>query len=103
DVEQAGVLRLLLTRDVSGDDAAWDVAKQVVASGDTASAAPAVLTIADARFQAASSRFKADSAINSIPAFDIAIASAAYADSLSKGEAKAQAKFLFGAANLYGA
>lgn len=103
EVEQAGVLRLLLTRDVSGDDAAWDVAKQVVASGDTASAAPVVLTIANARFQAASGRFRQDSAINSIPEFDVAIASAAYADSVSKGETKAQAKFLFGAANLYGA
>lgn len=94
-VEDASLLRVLLTRDVSGDEAAMGAAREVVARGDS-SIGQAVLIVAKSLF---------DKAVEtkSLADFDIAIPSLAYADTLAKGETKAQAKFLFGAANLYGA
>ncbi len=95
EVEQATLLRLLLTRDVGGDDAAVPLIRQMAASGDS-SGGPIMLSIANALFQKASaSKLPAD--------FGTAITAAAYADSITSGEQRAQAKFIYGAANLYGA
>ncbi len=97
EVEQAGVIRVLLTRDLSGDVAAWDAARSLVAKGDS-SVAPLVLQIAKARMDSAVVK----AGVSKDPAeFDLVIPALAYADSLASGETKAQAKFFFGAANLY--
>jgi hypothetical protein len=94
-VEQASLLRVLLTRDVAGDEAALEVAKEVIASGDS-SPGPVVLQIA-------SGLFKTASASKTVEDFDRVAEAASLADQLVKGELQAQAKYLFGAASLYGA
>ncbi len=94
-VEDANVLRVLLTRDVSGDEAALTAARAVVAGGDS--------TVGQVVLVVAKSLFDKAVASKSLTDFDFAIPSLAYADTLAKGETKAQAKFLFGAANLYAA
>ena len=94
-VEDASVLRVLLTRDISGDEAALAAARAVVAKGDS--------TVGQVVLVVAKSLLDKAVASKSLADFDVAIPSLAYADSLAKGETKAQAKFLFGAANLYGA
>ncbi len=94
-VEDASVLRVLLTRDVSGDEAALAAARAVVAKGDS--------TVAQVVLVVAKSLFDKAAADKSLAGFDVATPALAYADSLAKGETKAQAKFFFGASNLYGA
>jgi tetratricopeptide (TPR) repeat protein len=92
DVEQGKLLRVLLTRDVNGDAAAWTAAQEVLASGDS-SVAPLVLQIAKARFDSAA-------VAKSGTIFEESIPMLALADSVNKGDAKTQAKFLFGYANM---
>ncbi len=95
EVEQGGLLNVLLTLDVRGPDAAMTMARGVVAKGDS-SVGPVVLQIAKTVFDSATSA-------KSQEGYDRAIPMLAYADSLAKGEVKEQAKFLYGYANLLSA
>ncbi len=94
-VEQGALLNVLLTLDVNGGAAAMAMAREMVSKGDS-SVGPVVLQIAKTAFDSATSA-------KSQEGYDRAIPMLAYADSLSKGETKAQAKFLFGYANLLSA
>ncbi len=95
EVEQANLLRVVLTRDVAGDAEALTVAKDVIAKGDS-SVGTIVLNIGNALYQkAVTSR--------SLDDYDVAIGTLAYADSVAKGDDRARAKFLFGVSNLYAA
>ncbi len=95
EVEQGALLNVLLTLDVSGADAAMTLAREAVSKGDS--------TVGLVVLQIAKTVFDSATASKSQEGYDRAIPMLAYADSLTKGETKEQAKFLYGYANLLSA
>jgi hypothetical protein len=92
-VEDAGLLRVTLTNDLGDSEGALRLARESFAKGDSGPAV-VVLSIGNGLYQkAVASKVPED--------FDAAISVIALADSVNKGEQKVQAKFLFGAANLF--
>lgn len=89
-VEDAGLLRATILRDMGDNDGAIAAVKQSIAQGDSSSAVVA-LAVGNALYQAAA----ADSTVG----FDKAIEVLKFADEVNKGEQRVQAKFLYGAAN----
>lgn len=95
DVEDAGLLRVTLMKDLGDNDGALATARDLIAKGDS-SPAIVVLSLGNTLYQAASqSKVPTD--------FDKAIEVLAFAEQVNKGEQKVQAKFLFGASHLYAA
>ncbi len=93
EVEQGGLLQVLLTRDVLGDSAALVLARQKVSGGDSSSSA-VVLQIAKGMLDKAN-------ASKALVDYDASIQALAFTDSIITGDLKPQAKFLFGYANLF--
>ncbi len=89
-IEDAGLLRVTLMKDLGDNDGALATARELIAKGDS-SPAIVVLSIGNTLFQAAS----ADSTIGFAKSIEVL----KYADEVNKGEQRVQAKFLFGAAN----
>lgn len=94
-VEDAGLLRVALTRDLGDEEGAIRLAVDAIKGGDV-SPAPQLLAIGNARYQKANA--------SKVPEdFDAAIAVIDLADEYNKGELKVQAKFLKGAASVFAA
>jgi hypothetical protein len=94
-VEDAGLLRVTLMKDLGDNEGALAAAKEAIARGDS-SPAVVVLALGNQLYQAATqSKVPAD--------FDKAIEVLTFAERVNKGEQKVQAKFLYGASHLFAA
>jgi tetratricopeptide (TPR) repeat protein len=94
-VEDAGLLRVTLMKDLGDNDGALATARELIAKGDS-SPAIVVLSLGNALYQAASQSKQATD-------FDKAIQVLTFAEQVNKGEQKVQAKFLYGASHLFAA
>lgn len=90
-VENSGYLRMTLLKDLNRTDELLPAAKALIAAGDTST------TLRQTIVQLGNDKLQAGQKSNSEDDFKAALAILTYADSVSKGEAKALAQFLQGA------